>query len=107
MAIIQEWLEEDFERSMTEPAVMVDFFATWCGPCKMMMKVLEKIAAPLDDNAIKIAKIDIEKCPELAARFDVRTVPTFVFFKHGKVQNTMVGVISQQALNEAVQLIME
>jgi len=107
MAMIQEWNESEFQANVNSPAVLVDFFAVWCGPCKMMMKLLEKAAADLDEQTVKIAKIDIEKCPELAAQFDVRTVPTFVFFKNGEVQTTLIGVQSLNALNEALRKIME
>lgn len=107
MATVQEWDEGAFQANVNSPAVLVDFFASWCGPCKMMMQLLEKTVAELDDDAVEIAKIDIEKCPELAARFKVHTVPTFVFFKNGEVQETLVGVQSRNSLNEAFRKIME
>jgi len=67
----------------SDKPVLVDFFAEWCGPCKMQSPVLLDIARDLNDR-IKVIKIDVDKNPEIAARFQIRSVPTLALFKNGK-----------------------
>lgn len=85
--------------------VLVDFFAEWCGPCKMMSPILKEVKAELNDE-VSILKIDIDKNQNLAAKFQVRGVPTFVLFKDGKQvwrqsamlqKNDLISVIKQHS----------
>lgn len=85
--------------------VLVDFFAEWCGPCKMMSPILKEVKAELNDE-VSILKIDVDKNQNLAAKFQVRGVPTFVLFKEGKQvwrqsamlkKNDLISVIKQHS----------
>src|SRR6187455_2479927 len=78
--------------------VVVDFWAEWCGPCKMIAPALEDIAAELGGK-VKIAKLNIDENPELAARFGVRSIPTLMIFKGGEVADMKVGAAPKTALS--------
>jgi thioredoxin 1 len=77
--------------------VLVDFWAEWCGPCKMLSPVLDQIAT---ENAgrFKIAKVDIEQQPELAQRFSVQAIPTLLYFAKGEVQKQNLGAVGKKTI---------
>lgn len=79
---------------------IVDFFATWCGPCKMLSPVFEEIDQNVEEA--KFLKVDIDKSLDLARRFEVTTVPTVIVFKDGKEADRLVGFIPKQKLEEMV-----
>ncbi|MGY6709904.1 MAG: thioredoxin [Rhizobiaceae bacterium] len=78
--------------------VVVDFWAEWCGPCKMIAPALEEIATELGGK-VKIAKINIDENPELAAKYGVRSIPTLMIFKSGEVADMKVGAAPKTALS--------
>lgn len=81
--------------------VLVDFFATWCGPCKMMAPVLDELDGDLAGSAA-VYKVDIDQETALAQQFNVMSVPTFIVFKNGQIAQQLVGVQSKQALANAL-----
>ncbi|WP_455477797.1 thioredoxin [Bartonella sp. B10] len=82
--------------------VVVDFWAEWCGPCKMIAPILDEIAIEMKDK-IKIAKINIDENPELATQYGVRSIPTLLMFKNGTVSSNIVGANSKKNLSEWIQ----
>ena len=92
--------KENFEQEVlqSELPVLVDFWATWCNPCRMLSPIIHEIAE--EHPEIKVAKIDVDEQPELAAQFQVMSIPTLFIFKDGQVVNSAAGVRpKQQILN--------
>ncbi len=85
------------EIAQTNRPVVVDFYATWCGPCKRLSPILDELAGPLT-NRITFLKVDVDQSPGLAQRFSVEGVPTLVFLRDGKELDRQVGLTSKEAL---------
>lgn len=90
---------ENFEHEVGEARVpvLVDFWASWCGPCKMMGPVVEQIADEMGESA-KVCKINIDEQPELASKYNVMSIPTFILFKNGSELNRTVGAMPKEEL---------
>lgn len=82
--------------------VVVDFFATWCGPCKMLSPVYDSIGEEMKDKT-EFLKVDIDQSMELAQKFEVATVPTVIVFKEGKEMDRLVGFIPKNSLKAKVE----
>ncbi|WP_205134218.1 thioredoxin [Anaerotignum lactatifermentans] len=90
-----------FQKEVMESKVpvLVDFFATWCGPCQMMGPVLEQLQAEYGEKA-KVVKVDIDQAMELAQKYKVMSVPNMIFFKDGKVADSVIGAVPANVLKE-------
>lgn len=82
--------EEQFNEVISEGVTLVDFYATWCGPCKMLAPFVEEVAEEFEGKA-KVCKVDVDEVESLAYRFSVRSIPTLLYFKDGKLMETTVG----------------
>lgn len=87
---------EDLLENSTIP-VLVDFYATWCGPCQMMTPILEQVGANLRDR-LQVVKIDTDKYPNLASKYQIEALPTLVLFKDGQPAERIEGVLQAQQL---------
>ena len=92
----------DQEVLNSELPVLVDFWAEWCGPCKMIAPVLDELADQFDGK-LKIAKVDVDANPDIPPKFGIRGIPTLIVFKGGNAEATKVGALSKTKLEEWVQ----
>lgn len=81
---------EDFKEAIKEGVTLVDFFATWCGPCKMLSPIVEQLAAEMGDRA-NFFKVDVDEADEIAAEFGIMSIPTLIVFKDGEPVKKSVG----------------
>lgn len=95
--------EGNFHELVSKDIVLVDFFATWCGPCKMLGPVLESIAS--DRSSVKVVKVDVDECESIARSYGIMSVPTLYFFKDGKVVDSKIGFMSEMELNNWIESI--
>ena len=95
-----ELTNANFAQETANGLIVVDFWATWCGPCRMQAPVLEESEGAIP--ALKVCKVNVDEQPELAGQFRVSAIPTLVFMKDGKIVNTAVGYQDYEALEALV-----
>ena len=96
--------EDNFEKEVSSAEggpILVDFWATWCGPCRMVAPVLEKLAVELKGKA-RIGKLDVDQNPSIAARFGIQSIPTLLVFKNGKIVDQIVGAQSREVISAMI-----
>ena len=98
MAIV-DVTDQNFSEEVKSGTVLVDFWAPWCGPCKMIAPVLEELDNEIGDK-LKIAKLNVDNNPETAGRFGVMSIPTLMVFKDGEMVSKMVGFQPKEQLRE-------
>ena len=98
-----QFTEANFEQEVlqSDVPVVVDFYADWCGPCKMMSPVIEKLADTYEGR-IKIGKLNTDEAQSLAAKYGVMSIPNIVFFKNGEVVDRQVGAVPQAVLEDKI-----
>ena len=92
---------EDFDEKIKSGTVLVDFWAAWCGPCRMVAPILDQIAAE-KNGEITVVKVDVDALPELAAKFGVMSIPTLLLFKDGEMVNKSIGAMPKPALEKFI-----
>ena len=85
----------------SEQPVLVDFYATWCGPCKALSPILEQLKEQYN-NQIQILKIDVDENPELPSKYDIRSIPTLMTFKNGEILQTMKGFTGKAKIEDLI-----
>ncbi len=79
----------------SSPVVLIDFWATWCGPCRMLAPVVEEVAAEFEGKAV-VAKCNVDEAREVAMQYRIMSIPTLIYFKNGEVADKTVGVVSKE-----------
>ena len=97
-----ELTAETFNETIASGITLVDFWAPWCGPCKMQIPILEEVAAAIGDRAT-IAKVNVDSSAEIAGQFGVRSIPTLILFKEGQVIEQMIGVQQKELLMQKIE----
>jgi thioredoxin 1 len=100
--LVKHITDAEFQATVLNGVTLVDFWAPWCGPCKMIAPILEELASELGDQA-RIVKINIDENPQVAGQYGVMSIPTLLLFKNGKKVDQKVGALPKPALKTFIQ----
>jgi len=101
MSQIIEMNDENFDKEINKEykTLIVDFWAEWCGPCKLLSPIIEEVAKELEDQ-VTFGKVNLDSNQDLAMRLSIRSIPTLLMFKDGKLRDTKVGLLSKSDLQD-------
>ncbi len=101
---IVEITDANFAETVEEASglSMIDFWATWCGPCRMVAPIVEELADEYGDEGLTVGKVDVDSNPQVTARFAVRSIPSVLFFKDGEHVDTVIGAVPRPALEAKI-----
>ena len=93
---------DNFEKEVlqSEKTVLVDFYATWCDPCKMLSPIVDEVAEEVND--VKVCKVDIDEARDLAAKYEIMSIPTLLVFKNGNVVNNSLGLVKKEKILDLI-----
>jgi len=96
--------DKNFEKEVlkSDLPVVVDFWAEWCGPCRMVTPVVEELAKEYE-NKVKIGKVDVDESPATASRYGIMSIPTLMFFKGGQIMGQLVGAVNKSELKKKIE----
>lgn len=108
MAKPMEVTDSTFEQEViqSDVPVVVDFWAVWCGPCKMIAPIMEELASEYEGQ-VKFTKVDVDNNPNVAVQYGIRSIPTILFFKDGKVTDQVIGAYAKSHFSEKVKNLAE
>ncbi|MCL8211587.1 Thioredoxin [Mesoplasma sp. JKS002658] len=101
MAIVKINSVDEFNQAKNEGKVLVDFYADWCGPCKMMEPMIEELVN--ENSDLTVLKVNVDNLPDLAAEFAIMSIPTLVLFKDGEATSKLIGLQSKQKISQFIQ----
>jgi thioredoxin 1 len=101
--------DQNFEDEIggSDGVAMVDFWATWCGPCRIVAPVVEQLADEYGERGLRVGKLDVDENPQTAARYGVRSIPTILFFKDGELVDRLVGAMPKPHFEEKVKSLLQ
>ncbi|AQR93755.1 thioredoxin [Clostridium saccharoperbutylacetonicum] len=95
--------ENEFKSEISEGIVVVDFFATWCGPCKMVAPILDELSTEMEGK-VKFIKVDVDGCTEIVNEYEVSNIPAIFIFKNGEKKDVLVGFSPKENIKEKIDI---